>query len=409
MIGLLLLFSTAEAYVKVPIKAVSGPKTQKLSPEIGSHESSLLTASVENAFNLQYNAVFNVGTPSQPMSMVLDTGSSYIWLPSTTCDCHESTRFDDSLSTSYISTGISKDLYYGLGEVHGMLSTETIEIDGLTVNEQYFVLTTSDYDLDSLASDGLLGLGFDSLSDYYPTFIQTLKDQNVIDNTVFAMYLNNLDDPYMESAFTIGGYDEDMYATGNEKNINIDTTYGFWGTYVEKVIVGGKAKKHEAYAILDTGTSLIAGPDAEIDLIKKKISDKVEGCYDYSYVICDCVQGEYEDFPDVVFVIEGENYKITPESYIYYEAGYCYALFDYTYDSYWIIGQPFFRQYYVAHDMDNKLARVWTAKTTQNSEKLVADTVIGNSAAAGLILGTVALSIYFFKRTQADPLSYSQL
>ena len=364
MLHLLLILSSAQAYIKVPLKASYGSKTMSFPKSNFQLHGIISLAAVENIINLQYNAIFQIGTPPQSLSLLLDTGSSWTWIPSLTCKCHESDRFNHSSSSTYNDLSNKKTIQYGKGKVIGTESLETFRIDNLTSTNQRFILISKDYDLDGLESDGLLGLGFKELSNDIPTLVDNLKAQNQITNSIFSIYLNNINNSNsLESVFTIGGYDIETYGTGNNLTINIDTSYGFWLTSVDKIITGGKGKKSNYNAIWDTGTSLMTGPNDDVEAIFKQIMEKAEGCaIEEGYLICNCTQGNYKEFPDIKFIIENKPFTLTPDNYLFYENGYCFVLVSGRNDLFWILGQPLLREYYTVHDMDNKKMYFWKAK-----------------------------------------------
>ena len=76
MLHLLLILSSAQAYIKVPLKASYGSKTMSFPKSNFQLHGIISLAAVENIINLQYNAIFQIGTPPQSLSLLLDTGSS---------------------------------------------------------------------------------------------------------------------------------------------------------------------------------------------------------------------------------------------------------------------------------------------------------------------------------------------
>ena len=64
MLNLIFILSIACAYIKIPLEL-----SQK-------SDSSQEDSAVARYYNIQYSAIFQVGTPPQPMSLSLDTGSS---------------------------------------------------------------------------------------------------------------------------------------------------------------------------------------------------------------------------------------------------------------------------------------------------------------------------------------------
>ena len=410
MLNLVFILSIAYAYITIPLRESSSPKPVLTSKMNSVLESSLSLASVQNKYNFQYNAVFEVGTPPQSMSLILDTGSSWTWIPSIDCRCHISNRFDPSESSSYQNLSVSQVLEYGKGTVIGVAGFETFRIDNLTANNQIFILSNQDFDMDGLESDGLLGLGFNWLAEYNPTFVENLKNQNQINQSIFSIYLNNYDKKNsIESAFTIGGYDAETYGTGKMLTINIDASYGFWLATIKSISCGSSKKKvSNSYGLLDTGTTLLYGPWDDVDPIFNAIKAKVKKCkVDYDLLFCPCDQGKYNKFPDITFYIDNNPFVISPENYIFYDSGYCIPLITGTYDPYWIMGQSFFRAYYTVHDIDNEKMYLWKAKQDKpvslnddESSYFIQSSIL---IPAGLLITGI---VYAYRRRQANAYNY---
>ena len=86
--------------------------------------------------------------------------------------------FDSANSTTCVETGVKQDLVYGEGECKGNGLTDTISIQNMTVTNQYFVLVTKMTQVSNFLGDGLLGMGYASLSDGHKTLLDNLYNQN---------------------------------------------------------------------------------------------------------------------------------------------------------------------------------------------------------------------------------------
>lgn len=390
-------FPLREVKIKKPISDYTKLKASPITLE---------SALIENYYNLQYIAELNFGTPGQAMTLTLDTGSSYTWVPSTSCDCHDSLNvFNSSLSSTYKNLTTKIELYYGMGEVKGYLVSDVLSLGQLSASNQTFVAITYDKDLDGLNSDGLLGLGFKELSDGVKTFVDNLKEQGKIKEAVFSFYLSNIDNEFRDSVFTIGEYDINLYGNGVEQIIDIDASYGYWLTILDKVEVDSSTVHNkQSYAIIDLGSSLISMPYSAFSNYAKKIKEINENCYDFGYLVCECAFGNYDAYPDITFTFGTEEFVIHPDNYIYYETGYCYLLIESSYESYYIIGQPFMRDYYTVFDMDNNLIRASRAvgtKETSDYGNLFYIICAGIFGFVVIVVG-VFLIIYFTRKTNED-------
>lgn len=99
-------------------------------------------------YNAQYSYYINVGlgTPPQYFSLILDTGSSLIWVPDRTCGSkclHATNSFNRSNSVTF-KQDLSTDLQagYGSGRAQGIMG-----VDMLTFNEGSFTVENQEFGL----------------------------------------------------------------------------------------------------------------------------------------------------------------------------------------------------------------------------------------------------------------------
>lgn len=85
----------------------------------------------------------------------------------------------------------------------------------------------------------------------------------------------------------------------------------YWRIIVSSVTLGGTSVGGQAYAIVDTGTSLIAAPPAATNAIMSRIGGQPMGDGTYE-VSC----GSLGSLPTLTFVINGASFSIPPSSYI---------------------------------------------------------------------------------------------
>ena len=80
----------------------------------------------------------------------------------------------------------------------------------------------------------MLGLGFNLLSDGHPTFVENLKEQGIIEQAIFSVYLSDTEFLYgskttPESNIMFGGYDVEKYANGTDVTyIPVSGIPGYW-------------------------------------------------------------------------------------------------------------------------------------------------------------------------------------
>ncbi|GMG04417.1 unnamed protein product [Aspergillus oryzae var. brunneus] len=213
-----------------------------------------------------------IGTPPQKFKVVLDTGSSNLWVPSSECGsiaCYLHNKYDSSSSSTYQKNGSEFAIKYGSGSLSGFVSQDTLKIGDLKVKDQLFAEATSEPGLAFAFGrfDGILGLGFDTISvNKIPPPFYSMLDQGLLDEPVFAFYLGDTNKEGDDSVATFGGVDKDHY-TGELVKIPLRRK-AYWEVDLDAIALGDSvAELDNTGVILDTGTSLIALPTTLAELM----------------------------------------------------------------------------------------------------------------------------------------------
>ena len=207
-----------------------------------------------------------IGSPPQTFKVVLDTGSSNLWVPSTQCGsiaCYLHTTYDSSASSTYKKNGSEFEIRYGSGSLSGFISQDTVQIGDTIIKNQDFAEATQEPGLAFAFGrfDGIMGLGYDAISvnKIVPPFYNMI-DQGLIDEPVFSFYLsdtNNANGDESEAMF--GGVNKDHYS-GKMTRIPLRRK-AYWEVALDAITFGDQtAELDNTGVILDTGTSLIALP-----------------------------------------------------------------------------------------------------------------------------------------------------
>ncbi|KAF7544643.1 hypothetical protein G7Z17_g9787 [Cylindrodendrum hubeiense] len=308
---------------------------------------------VSNFMNAQYFSEITIGTPPQSFKVVLDTGSSNLWVPSQECGsiaCYLHSKYQSSDSSTYKGNGSEFEIHYGSGSLSGFVSNDVISIGDLEIKGQDFAEATSEPGLAFAFGrfDGILGLGYDTISVNHmvPPFYQ-MVNQGLLDDPVFAFYLG---DQEGESEATFGGVDSSRFE-GEIEYIPLRRK-AYWEVDLESIAFGDEvAEQENTGAILDTGTSLNVLPSSLADLLNKEMGAK-KG-YNGQYTVeCD----KRQTLPDVVFNLAGTNYSLPATDYILEVSGSCISTFqgmDFPEPTgpLVILGDAFLRRYYSVYDL----------------------------------------------------------
>ncbi|EHL00878.1 Acid protease [Glarea lozoyensis ATCC 20868] len=325
-------------------------KDSSLHTEKGAHP-----VPVSNFLNAQYFSEITIGTPPQSFKVVLDTGSSNLWVPSSECGsiaCYLHTKYDSSSSSTYKKNGSDFEIRYGSGSLSGFVSQDTMTIGDLKIKDQIFAEATEEPGLAFAFGrfDGILGLGFDTISvnKIVPPFYSMIN-QGLLDEPVFAFYLGDTNNGE-ESEATFGGVNEDHY-TGKMTTIPLRRK-AYWEVDLDAITFGdATAELENTGVILDTGTSLIALPSTLAELLNKEMGAK-KG-YNGQYTV-ECEKRD--SLPDMSFNLSGYNFTITPYDYILEVQGSCISSFmgmDFPepVGPLAILGDAFLRKWYSVYDL----------------------------------------------------------
>ena len=297
-----------------------------------------------------------IGTPAQTFKVVLDTGSSNLWVPSQECGsiaCYLHTKYDSSSSSSYKKNGSEFEIRYGSGSLSGFVSQDTVQIGDIVIKNQSFAEATSEPGLAFAFGrfDGIMGLGYDTISvnKIVPPFYNMI-DQGLIDAPLFAFYLSDTNNDGDESEVTFGGVNKAHY-TGNLTKIPLRRK-AYWEVDLDAITLGdATASLEDTGAILDTGTSLIALPSTLAELLNKEIGAKKGFNGQYS-IDCD----KRDSLKDITFTLTGQNFTISPYDYILDVQGSCISSFfgldiPEPAGPLAILGDAFLRKWYSVYDL----------------------------------------------------------
>jgi len=307
---------------------------------------------IHNYEDAQFYGPIAVGTKGQTLNVVFDTGSSNLWVPSKQCtNCGFHPKYDHTKSSTYVANGTKFNITYASGPVSGFLSEDSVTIGDVTTKSNLFAEITDVKGLGPAYAlgkfDGILGMAYQAISvDKIPTIFQNMLAQKVISEPVFAFYLS--EDPSKDGELDFGGIDPAHY-TGSITYVPvIQQTY--WTISMDDFTISGKSYTKVRKAVVDSGTSLLAGPTADVKAIAAAVGAHalIHGEY-----IIDC--GKIKTAPPIIIKLSGMQYELLAEDYILDVEGSCLlGLVGLDIPGptgpLWILGDPWIRKFYSVFD-----------------------------------------------------------
>ena len=291
------------------------------------------------------------------------------------CDssCGGHPEYDANASSTYTPNGTLFEIVYGSGACTGYLSQDTLTWAGMALPNQGFAQITDASGMGVAYKvghfDGILGLAFDELAvcdfPYKSNCVQTpfsrMISEGLVDEPVFSFYLGDLKNfgRYgYDGELMIGGSDPQYY-TGDVTWVPLKSA-DYWRIEMDSITVGGTpvTTPDSTTAIVDSGTSLLVGPEDAVSSIAASLNATANFAGEY-FVDCDA------DLPDMVVTISGVDFTLVGSDLVLNSGGECLLMImgmdlvgtgvD------WILGDVFMRKYYTIFDYTNQKVGIATA------------------------------------------------
>jgi saccharopepsin len=232
----------------------------------------------------------------------------------------------------------------------GFVSNDVLSIGDIVIESQDFAEVTKQPGLLFGQFDGILGLGYDTISVNHivPPLYNMMKEK-LIDEPIFTFRLGSSEDDVGEVSF--GGIDKTAYK-GEIKYVPV-RRQALWEVELESIKFGDEELElKNTGAAIDTASSLIVMPVDIAEMLNTLIGATRSRSGQYT-IDCSQVPG----LPELSFYFGGTPYPLQGKDYVLEVEGECTSVFiginlDGLADGVlWLIGTAFLRRYFTVYDL----------------------------------------------------------
>lgn len=322
-------------------------------------------APILNVTSTTYLIELSIGTPGQDTKVAIDTGSSELWVnplcanAGTTAmvqSCRANGQYDPQDSSTSVVYADRGSITYGKGTVNLTYVGDNITIPGsdISLSDTIFGYATYSAEL----SRGILGLSFGEATNTtdYPTVLDTMKAQHVIESLTVGIALGNKEEKTGSGLISFGGVDTKKFS-GNLHTApvlgpqNGENLRRYW-VQLDSVGLSKSGRSSKTYAntqfpvFFDTGATLSYFPPALIDQLGSDLGGRLESSINMYLVPCSSKGTIDFKFGDYTIKV--------PLSEFIWQVGdnSCVLGADKASDDTYILGDSFLRSTYVVFDQE---------------------------------------------------------
>ncbi|CAI5760084.1 unnamed protein product [Candida verbasci] len=293
---------------------------------------------------------------SSPVTVLLDTGSSDLWVVDANAQCQDNANCKSqgtySLTSNAQDTGESFSIQYEDGSgAQGEYYLDSVQIGSITVSNQQFAdATTAGSDFGVL---GIAKTAQEAGSQQYNNLPISLVDQGYISKNAYSLYLNS---PEASSGLLLfGGVDHDKYE-GSLTALPIQGN-AYLAVELNSITIGGSTHSANSQVVLDSGTTLAYLPSGLVSAIGSALGGSYSSSIGTYIVDCNLSGSLTYNFSGVSINVPYSDIVIE----LYYNdgssSGQCGLGILNGGSGPFILGDNFLRSAYVVYDItDNEIS-----------------------------------------------------
>lgn len=320
------------------------------------------SATLTNDRDVTYLLDLKLGSNHQPVTVLLDTGSSDLWVYGPSVQDAQGGTYDVTSSSYNQKTG--EDFF--ISYLDGSYASGDYYKDGFALEDGNTLLKDLQFAVVSSGqtnSQGILGVADknqEATNKKYDNLPWALQKEGVTPKASYSLYLGS--EAEGKGSIIFGGIDTEKYE-GELTKYPVAGSRGL-ALNVESADIGGQTIQLDKEILLDSGTSLNLWPQDLIDAVGKELNGK----YQQGFYFVDCDQPTDKH---LTFDFGQNKIDVSYQDLVWKSQGYC-LLGVQPGESTLIFGDVFLRSAYVYYDLSLHEISIAQAKYTDASNIVAA-------------------------------------
>ena len=213
-----------------------------------------------------YTVEINIGEPKQKFSLIIDTGSSILWVYDKQCEkCKSKNKYVPSDSKTFKSNDETFNQNYVSGSLKGKLCQDNMYFNKQFIIPMFYFLVIYESNID-FELDGIIGLSRGSFTNKKYSFLNQIKEKNIVkeDFILYDFYNKMIYVSEIPSYFynlkNITCFDDDYYSN-------------FWQCEISGITFNDIPININNKIIFDSGTNGVVFPLIYLDYFNDIISN----------------------------------------------------------------------------------------------------------------------------------------
>ena len=293
----------------------------------------------------------NISGKTFNFGLDFSTGSSFLF--SRSCGCTNSSTLIENLpkhSQPKTKNLLTNSIKYQDRDLKGVYYSFNISGDPYMYPMNFLIVKESSAPLSGLALDGIIGLGFIDTNEDRLSFSEQLEEYERTSN--YGIVLESYYNTSIESSVEFGHSSVQEFFLGKKRRKLLRDDFSTWELITTRFIYGNREVVSEFVSEFDVNIQTIKVPKSIFPSVKQAFQSQLGNMT--ANLEFSCEESLIPSLASVIFKIQRSKFPLRPKNFIVYENGACKVLFEKNTEEKWVLGEPFFKDYFISFGYSNR-------------------------------------------------------